>query len=121
MTDIVSRQMEQIDEASGLLDAVSSRPVTSRAYPDLASECVQLRLAMAQLLDILGAVFLGRPRPASEQALMAGELLAEVPAACRSAQSPEDDEAAGVAVLLATRGGEEARIVTSWLRTARRQ
>jgi hypothetical protein len=121
MTDIISRQMDQVDEASGLLDAVSSHPVTGRAYPALASECLQLRQTLAQLLDILGAVFLGRPRPASEQALMAGELLAEVPAVCRSTQSPEDDEAAGVAVLLATRGGEEARIVTSWLRAARRE
>lgn len=121
MTDIISRQLEEIEQASELLDAVSSRPVTGRAYPALASECIQLRQALAQLLDILGAVFLGRPRPASDQALMAGELLAEVPATCRSAQSPEDDEAAGVAVLLATRGGEEARIVTSWLRVARRE
>jgi hypothetical protein len=121
VTDIVSRQMEQIEEAGWLLDEVSSRPVTARAYPALASECLQLRQALAQLLDILGAVFLGRPRPASEQALLAGELLAEVPAGCRSTQSPEDDESAGVAVLLATRGGEEARIVTSWLRAARRE
>lgn len=121
MTDIVSMQMEQIEEASDLLDVISFRPVTGRPYRALAGECAELRRALARLLDILGAVYLGWPRPASEQARMLGELLAEVPASCRSAQSPDDDEATGVAALLATRGGEEAQIVTGWLRAARRE
>jgi hypothetical protein len=112
--------MQQIERASVFLDEVSSRPVTSQPRQALVIECGELRRILAQMLDILSAVCIAQPAPASEQERMLGELLAEVPASCRNPGNPEDDEAAGMAAALATRGGHEAAIVAGWLRAARR-
>jgi hypothetical protein len=119
LESIQARRAAQIDQAVEFLDTIASHKPAGQSHSALVWECARLREVAEQLTDILGDVFVFPPDPGSDQERERDELLAEVPVSCRREGALPDDEAAGVATMLAN--AATAPIVRGWLRAARRE
>jgi hypothetical protein len=77
---------------------------------------------LSDVLDVLEDQYVEQPSPGGAQERLRAELLAEVPASQRATgEHAGTDEAVAVATLLAGMPGDQAEIVTGWLRAARRE